>query len=87
MLKGIKNATIIIANKEETIKNIFAYYQAYDNINKTKMSEEFYYVFIDEKPYTMQKIGDLTGNSICTIRRHIRYFNKLIDYENSNQKV
>ena len=47
------------------------------------MSEEFYYVFIDNQSHTMQEIGDLTGNSICTIRRHtlidrIEVVNRLI---------
>ena len=83
MLKGIKNAIIILAKKEETLESIFTYLQAYDKFNKTRMSEEFYYVYIDNQSHTMQEIGDLTGNSICTIRRYIRLFNSYIEYENT----
>lgn len=83
MLKGIKNAKVAEAKDKGVLNSVFLQLQAYDNISKSTMSEEFYCVFIDLEVYTMIEIGKITGNSICTIRRHIRKFNNLIEYENS----
>lgn len=86
MLKGIKNAKVAEA-KGEILVSVFKQLKAFDNVSQSTMSEEFYCVFIDLEVYTMIEIGELTGNSICTIRRHIRFFNNLIENENSKQKV
>ncbi len=78
MLKGSNNKPNVVNGNIEELKEIFKCLRRYDFLSKTSYSKEFYYVFIDEKKYTMLEIAIMTGNSESTIRRHIREFNYLI---------
>lgn len=80
MLKGYKRAKIVEADLT-TLKRVSYLCEKYDEVNKTSFNKEFFYTFVDENTYTMEEIADLTGNSICTIRRHIRKFNDYIENE------
>ncbi len=80
MLKGYKRAKIVGADLK-VLKSVFYFFEKCDEVNKTSFSKELNYAFIDENVYTMEEIANMTGNSICTIRRHIRKFNDYIENE------
>ena len=78
MLKGKRNAVLVEAD-DLVLRFVYQSLQFLDEEHHTSMGREFFYVFLDENAYTMEKIGELTGNNVCTIRRHVRYFNSLIN--------
>lgn len=80
MLKRYKHAKIVEADLT-TLNSVYYLCEKYDAINMTSFSKEFYYTFIDRDVYTMEDIANMTGNSICTVRRHIRKFNDYIENE------
>ena len=80
MLKGYKQAKIVEADLT-TLNSVYFLCGKFDAINMTSFTKEFYYTFVDETAYSMEDIANMTGNSICTIRRHIRIFNKYIENE------
>lgn len=86
MLKGSIRAQIVQGELRILII-VSSLLEVYDNLNKTSLYKEFYYVYLDTNAYSMNEIGELTGNSVCTVRRHIRKFNELIEYEYSLQSI
>lgn len=86
MLKGSRRARIVQGELRILII-VSSLLEVYDSINKTSLYKEFCYVYLDTNTYSMNELGELTGNSVCSIRRHIRKFNELIECVNSLQSI
>ncbi len=78
MLKYPKKANLIEVNPN-LFELLYKFLKLYDEIEGTNFSREFYYIYADEKLYTVMDICILVNISESSFRRHNHKINKIIN--------
>lgn len=78
MLKGRKRANIRNC-PPELVSYINEVLTLYDNVENTRYKDEFYYIYVDSKLYTLNELEIILSISNFALHSHIYKINKFIE--------